>query len=400
MCASLPAAEAIVELGHDALADRGAELAKRAGPLGNRDAQQGLAGFTDLGALGDEAQPIEIHVGAAQDRHEVAPRDSGARDPGAEARDRQRARRLHQRTGVVEDVLDRGADFVVRHADDLVDRFLNNREREGADLADRDAVGEDADAIEHDAPPGLERAVHRIGFQRFDADHLDLGPDRLDVTGDAGDQAAAADRHENRRQIVWSLAEDFRRNGALTGDHERIVKGMHEESFPVVGHQLVAARLGVGERIAGQLDLGAELADRVDLDLRRGLRHHDQGADPEVTGRKRHALRVVAGAGRDHAASPILPRQMRHAVVGAAQLVGKDRLQVFAFQQHAVARPSRESPRGIERRRARHVVNTAREYQAQHLLSSHGAIFLNVCPIAQSIAVRSHSMARRCGRRT
>ena len=51
-------------------------------------------------------------------------------------------------------------------------RRLDDRERELADLAHRDAVGEDADAIEHDAAPGGERLVHRVRLERLDADDL------------------------------------------------------------------------------------------------------------------------------------------------------------------------------------------------------------------------------------
>ena len=66
----LASAQAIVELGHDPAADRRAEFAERAGPLGNGDGEQRFARFAELGALGDEAQAIEVHVRAAQHRDE------------------------------------------------------------------------------------------------------------------------------------------------------------------------------------------------------------------------------------------------------------------------------------------------------------------------------------------
>ena len=77
---------------------------------------------------------------------------------------------------------------------------LDDRERQLADLAHGHAVGEDADAVERDAAPGGERLIHRVGLERLDADDPDVGPQRLDVAGDAGDQPAAADRHEDRRR--------------------------------------------------------------------------------------------------------------------------------------------------------------------------------------------------------
>ena len=83
-------------------------------------------------------------------------------------------------------------------------------------------------------------------------------------------------------------------------------------------------------------------AHRLDLDLRRGLRHDDERADAEVAGRERHALRVVAGAGRDDAARPLGVGQVRDPVVGAAQLEAEDRLQVLALEQDLVAEPARQ----------------------------------------------------------
>ena len=85
---------------------------------------------------------------------------------------RERAGRLHHRAGVVEDVLDRRAHFVVGHAHDFVDRLLDDRERPLADFAHRDAVGENADVVEPDAAAGGERLEHRVGFERLDANHL------------------------------------------------------------------------------------------------------------------------------------------------------------------------------------------------------------------------------------
>ncbi len=110
-------------------------------------------------------------------------------------------RRLENRSGVLEDIANRRADLVVGHSHDAVDGPLRDRERERADAANRDAVGKDADAIELDPPSCLERLMHRIGFEGFDADHGDLGPQRLDVAGDAGDQAATANRNEHRREV-------------------------------------------------------------------------------------------------------------------------------------------------------------------------------------------------------
>ena len=54
------------------------------------------------------------------------------------------------------------------------------------------------------------------------------GPHALHVGGDAGDQAAAADRHEDRVDRARVLAQDLHADRALPGDHVRIVVRVHE----------------------------------------------------------------------------------------------------------------------------------------------------------------------------
>ena len=63
-------------------------------------------------------------------------------------------------------------------------------------------------------------------------------------------------------------------------------------------------RLFAGLVVAGAVedDLGAEGARGGDLDQRRGQRHDDLRANAVRGGVEGNTLRVVAGAGRDHAA--------------------------------------------------------------------------------------------------
>ena len=163
-----PPAQPVVELRDDAAADRRAEFPERAGTLGNRDRQQRLARLAHLRTLGDEAKPIEVHVGAAQHRHQRLAASPVPLDPRLQAGGGQRAGRLHHAPGVVEDVLDGGADLVVRHADDLVHRLAHDRKRDLADLAHGHAVREDADVIEpsHDSPPRASDTSHRLRTAR------------------------------------------------------------------------------------------------------------------------------------------------------------------------------------------------------------------------------------------
>ena len=132
------------------------------------------------------------------------------------------------------------------------------------------------------------------------------------------------------------LAQHFHADRALAGDDIGVIEGMHEGEL-IAG--LHFERMGVGIRVgvAVQHHLRAARQHRIDLDLRCGHRHHDDRAATEPAGGQCHALRMVAGRGGDHAGGKLLRRQMRHLVVGTAQLEGEDRLQVFALEHHRAA---------------------------------------------------------------
>ncbi len=50
----------------------------------------------------------------------------------------------------------------------------------------------------------------------------------LEIDGHTGNQAAAADRDEHRIHIGGDLTQHFLGYRALSGDHLRVVVGMHE----------------------------------------------------------------------------------------------------------------------------------------------------------------------------
>src|SRR5688500_15020617 len=103
------------------------------------------------------------------------------------------------------------------------------------------------------------------------------------------------------------------------------------------------------EVIAVQHPFRAEVDHRLDLDLGRRARHHYHGRYAAAARRERHALRVVTRGGADHAPRGDRVRQVRDAVVGAAQLEGKHGLEILALVQHAVAEPPRQARRLLER---------------------------------------------------
>jgi len=116
---------------------------------------------------------------------------------------------------------------------------------------------------------------------------------------------------------------------------------MHEGHL-VLLLQLQRVLIGIGIRITMQHHFRAATRDRLDLDLRRGGGHHDDGLAAELLCGKRHTLRMVPRRGGDHAALELLGRELRHFVVGAAQLERKHRLHILAFQQYRIANAHRQ----------------------------------------------------------
>src|ERR1700730_5371618 len=336
---AIRAGVAVIELRNAAPSEHLAEMQEAPRLLGNHHRQQRFALAAEIGTLGDVAQPVKVHVRAAVDRHQALAAPAFACRVFLEPGDRQRPGRLDDRARVLEHVLDRGADLVGAEQHDLVHVAATQRKGLLADAPHRHAVGENSHPLEGDAPARLERVVHAGGVLRFDADDFHARVQVLDVYRDAGEQAATADRHEDRIQVAAALAQDLHRDGPLPGDDVGIVEGMHE-------HQIALARKlkCLFERavivIAVYHHLGAEIDHRLDLDGRGGLRNDD---------RRRNSLRVIAGRGAHHTAPRTRFRQVGDAVVRAAQLEREHRLQILALQQHLVAEPPRQARRLLQR---------------------------------------------------
>ena len=238
------------------------------GTLGDRDRQQRLAPFAELGALGHETQPIEVHVGAAQHggqplpAHVLASPRSDFSPASASAPAGSAIVRVSSKMSLIAAQI---SSLVTRMISLTV--ALDDRERVLADLLHRDAVGEHADLVEPHAAAGRQRLRHRVRIHRLDADDLHVGLQRLDVGADAGDQPAAADRHEHGRQVSGSAAASRRRPSPVRrSPADRRTGWTNDEAG--VRREPLAVLLRLGVAIADQHDLRAERLDRVDLDLR------------------------------------------------------------------------------------------------------------------------------------
>ena len=102
-------------------------------------------------------------------------------------------------------------------------------------------------------------------------------------------------------------------------------------------------------------------SDSVNLELRRCYRHHHDGARRELLCTHGNALGVVARRSANHALFELRRAQVRHLVIGSAQLEAKYGLLVLALQKHGVFEPQTQVFGGLEIGLYGHVVHPCRQ---------------------------------------
>src|SRR5690606_16601822 len=170
-------------------------------------------------------------------------------------------------------------DLRVRDEDDVVHERAHVLQRVGPGGGRGEAVRDGVDALEARGRAVAQRERHACRALGLDTDDADRGPERLDGGRDAGDEAAAPDRHDDDVG-VGRVLEDLEADRALARDDVRVVERVDEREAV-----LAAQRLALLERLedgAVEGDVGAVRA------ARHGLRQ--RGA------RARHAPTVERGA--------------------------------------------------------------------------------------------------------
>ena len=165
---------------------------------------------------------------------------------------------------------------------------------------DGDAVGDRRLGGHRERRAGGERRREGRARRDLDADHADLGPRELDRAGDARDQAAAADRHDHRREI-GNLRRAAR---APSVAWPMITSGSSKgctKTAPVSARALARRGDAVVDGLAAERDEAAVALHGRDLRDRRLGRHEDLAGDAARAGRVGQRLRVVARAPGDHA---------------------------------------------------------------------------------------------------
>src|SRR5690554_1999898 len=139
---------AVIELGHHAFTDNTAKLLEATRTLGNGHRQDRLALLTQLGALGNVLQTVEVGIGTRVDTQQGLSLSAGLLDILLESGKRQGTRGFRYRPGIVEDILDGGTHLVGIDGDNLIDQIAHDFERYLADLCYRHTLGKHADLIE------------------------------------------------------------------------------------------------------------------------------------------------------------------------------------------------------------------------------------------------------------
>ena len=204
------------------------EFGEGAWLFGDADGEEGFLLLAEGGALGDEAEPVEVHVGARGDGNELAFWVGGGvgRNVFFEAGEGEGAGGLDDGAGVFEDVLDGGAGLVGGDFDNGIDNGATEAECFFADGFDGGAVGEKADFGEDDTFVLFEGLDHCVCVVGFYANYFDVRCDTFKVDPYTSDKSAAADAAEDGFEVGHAcLAQKFHADGTLAGNDVRIVEG-------------------------------------------------------------------------------------------------------------------------------------------------------------------------------
>ena len=203
--------------------------------------------------------------------------------------------------------------------------------------------------------PSLPRPQHRRQLLRLNPNHPNPRIGLLQRTGNAPNQPAPANWNHHRLHIRH-LLQQLQSNRPLPADHFRIIERVNES--PPLLHsspqRLVASLVVAGSK---QNHLSPIPPRRRHLDLRSRQRHHNLRPNPPRRRMKRHPLRMVSRARRNHPTLPLRLAQ-RQQLVQRPPLFERPRpLQVLKLQMQRQPRQLRQMVRKLARRYMNAVAN-------------------------------------------
>ena len=142
---------------------------------------------------------------------------------------------------------------------------------------------------------------------------------------------------------------DLPANRALPGNHKRVVVGSHQSGATLPG-DVAGDGYAILAVTVVEHDLSAIAFRALSLGERRIGRHYDGSLHVQDVRRSSHALRMIAGRERDHAASAGGLRDRGELVERASEFKRSGPLQHFRFQENARSNAFVKARRGQKRR--------------------------------------------------
>ena len=293
------------------------------------DGERVDAAHLELAALDDARQDRHVDVATRDEAYHVLARD--VRDlVEHHGRDGDRTGALGDELLLLDQRQDRSGDLVVRDGHDAVDVLTDIFKGILTRLLDLDAVGHGADLIEANDLVHLERLHHGRCAAGLHAVDADPGVEALERERHAGDQAAAADRHDHDIDVA-ELLEDLQTDRPLPRDDVLIIEGM-DEGIALLLLELARLLVGIVIDARHEADLRAVALGGLDLRDRGAVRQADQRLDAVLGRGERHALGMVTGRARDNALGLLLVAQLRDLVIRAAHLERAGDLEILGLE--------------------------------------------------------------------
>ena len=182
---------------------------------------------------------------------------------------------------------------------------------------------------------GVEGLAHTLRALRLDADDPRAGPQRLHRERDAGNEPAAADRHDDQVDLGHVL-DDLQAEARVAGDDVVVVERVQEVEagrLELLDHREELRHLG------READLAAVAARGFDLRPWRALGHDDRDVNALRPSGVRDRLGRVPRAHRHHPGALRLGRQARHRVHRPPHLERAGALEVLELEVRLGADP-------------------------------------------------------------
>ena len=225
---ALPFRHPVTEFRQAAFGQLAAKRAKASRRFRNFHRQHRFTSFAEFGPFRDEAQPVEIHVGATGDGHQGLILEAALRHVLLHPCHGEGSRRFKDGTGVFEDILDGGADGIGVHTHHAIHMALGQGKGFFPHQTHRNPIREQTHLGQFNPLSRSQGLRHGVGIDRFHTNNVDLRPETFHISGHATNQAAAADREVDDIRAFGALTHHFEPDGALSGNHLGVIEGVNE----------------------------------------------------------------------------------------------------------------------------------------------------------------------------